>query len=273
MTKRMPLVGVLLISLLIPCGLRAESIRLDYAPRDTLITGCELYLFGRLIEPVRRNGARGHVVKRTATTVMINDVVFFDLEVQEVEPEYSQEFLERSRAEFRTFERVAKEVRESLSLPAPDLVLVNGKVPDFGKIVTHSAGEDGSHVSVEFGETGFFLRYRDAVMFYPYRELSRLRVSEGKQEAGGDARLDRVYYAVATGLPSGAIVVMGHGYRDTYYDSEEHNGLRQALAMIPGRVRPRNVSGFEEEYDAISINGFRFSAAVVRDFVRAGAKK
>lgn len=246
-----------------------------YASRDTVIVDCELYLFGRFVEPVRRGDERGHIVRRTGSTITINDIVFFDVLASEEVPSLSQEFLQESNEILRTFQSAANQIRETVTLSSSGAVLVNGEVPEFGKILPFSAGERESNMTVEFTRSGFFLKYRGDKMFFWYRPPTPPKsVSPREQQQGNDRTLERAYDEIVSGLVPGAIVIMGSGYRDTYYNGNRHQALREALSLIPSRASELypGATG-EKQFERLSINGFNFAPAIVRDFVSAGGNK
>jgi hypothetical protein len=262
---------LLVLSSVIHGAARGES----NVPRDSLISDCELYLFGKLVEPVQRGEKRGYIVQRTETKVLINDVVFFDPTVKKKEPVYPPGFLERSSAKFRTFDRVAAQVRKTISFSKSGSVLVNGKTPEMGKIMPVSTGEDGGPVTVEYNQTGFILRYQETPVVYRYQPTpSPAPLSENEQKMHNMRMLDLVYGNIVNGLKPGSIVIMGAGYLDRYRDPERHDELRHALSLIRVRAeQPYIDAAGEEHFAAMTVNGFQFSPSIVRDFVNAGAHK
>jgi hypothetical protein len=276
-TKRVHfLLKILPLSLLALSGVaRSTPVGESNVPRDSLISDCELYLFGSFVQPIRRGQQLGYIVQRTETQVLINDIVFLDPTLKKKEPVYSPEFLERSNAKSRTFKRVAAEIRKTISFSKSGSVLVNGTAPEMGKIIPASTGEDGGPVTVEYNQTGFILRYQDTPVVCKYQPTpTPAPLSENEQKMHNMRMLDLVYENVVNGLRPGSIVIMGAGYMNTYRDPDMHDRLRSALSSIRVRAgQPYIDDDGEEHFAAMTVNGFQFSPSVIRDFVNAGANK
>lgn len=238
---------------------------------ETFVTGCELYLHGRRVVPVSRDGQSGLVIRLDSTSIAINGLLYCDLGVLDTlatahrAPRYSDDVLRVSDVVGRTIAAVR---RQRIANRDADSVNVDGVATRKGEFGLFSV-EHGETVFVAYREKTFEFTYEGTSFIFPYEVESELSNADSPQRKADRAR--REYQNLVEHLARGGIVLMGRGYRSTYRDPAMFAGLRAAISQIPllARRAPHNDLNGEPIYEPLEIGIFQFLGMVVRDFVLA----
>lgn len=240
-------------------------------PQDTFIVGCELYLFGRLVPPIEKDGAWGHRIRKDGNEVCVNDIVVLDVTrpSRAMPDSLITEEIHNQVSLSHYFERI---VRHSASYDEKlgSVQYLGQRVPlNEEVLICYSANREP--VNVTFHESGFLIRgARIATAFNwtvtPYIPLP--------PEITNERALDGTYHSLCGFMRSGLMVLVSPGFYRTLCsrsDPESTRGeIRAAIQKIPS-VAKASWSEWDGRpvYDAVEVDGYDFGPSEVRAFVEA----
>lgn len=255
-------IRLLLVTLIAVGGAHATEARTTSsgAPVDTFLTGCELVLFGREVEPVVRNGQSGYYVTSDDSTVSINGILYFNRNtrpptlISPIDPEIVRksrvmesaikivDLHRNENTDEVTLEGVTRHVGESFSLDVPD----------------HQA-----QVSVSLYQDGFAIKY-EGLQLYCSRHQHQLPDTP-KDPVESTARW------IVGMLRGHRLVIMGTGYAATF-PLEQAPPIRVSLSKIPAQAELLYVDGYgKKQYKPLTIDGYLWDGGIVRDVVESNS--
>jgi hypothetical protein len=229
---------------------------------ETTITGCDLFLFGRHIDPEMRNGQTGHHVVRTRRLVTINGQVFFDVDA----PPPAEVVTESSLRHVEVLDRTEIAVRkQSIGPSGAENIRVDGVDHRIGEFIAFSTDADGKVVKVAYFPEHFIVKYRGIDSYASY-----VVAKSAAKGVDRETRLENVYRQVVQSLQPGVLLIMGKTYRISIVDPALQESARTAIASIPkkARVQPQRAPG-KQVYEPLQIGDLFFGSDEVQDFVNA----
>lgn len=243
-------------------------------PASTFVSGCEIYLFGKYVDPVEGpDGTMGFLIEKTDSAVTINGRHFFspyDPPKKVADTPLIREIRERSRHKREIVEATEKQFRAKVQRdPQTGAYSVDGVVyeprrptPFVIELPDHIDTVDIKISPSYMDELDYF------IVFYQGEDLIGMPITPPPaREQDNEFILDMAYQSLAEIRP-GFIILIGRGYQDWYHLSEAPR-LKAALAKIPALAKPLH-EGFYEgewEYEWLKIDGYTFDSKIIRDFI------
>lgn len=248
------------------CQSSLSSGATDTSSLETFIPDCELYLFGRLVPPIDRDGRSGLLVKLEGNVITINGRVYMEVQpIEPAEPDPSP-YDETVRPSIRVRILATNAVRRSrVEARGADSLTVGDQAVPIGEFVPMVV-ETGDSVLVAYFVDFFEIRVETYT--YRFRYVEEPRKPPDNSPEAIRSRAVGLYAHLARGLKPGAIVLLGEGYQSSYRDPSEFEELRAALSQIPLRAQRLSSHGIFS-YRGLDIGPFRFLPSVVQDFVDA----
>lgn len=246
-------------------------------PASTFVSGCEIYLFGKYIEPVEGpDGTMGFLIEKTDSAVTLNGRHFFspyDPPKKVADTPLMREIQERGRPKKEIVQATEEQFRAKVRRdPQTGEYSVDGAVYEPERLMPFVVQLPDRIDTVEVKILPNFMDGRDCfTMFYKGEDL-RIRLTilpppTPPKEEEDAFSLDVAYQGLAEIRP-GLIILIGRGYK-FWYPISEAPALKAALAKIPTLARPLHEGFYEGEwvYEWLKIDGYTFDNAIIRDFI------
>lgn len=242
-------------------------------PQDTFIVGCELYLFGRLVPPIEKDGAWGHHIRKDGNEVCVNDFTVLDAtRPLRVQPDSTiPEEIHRRVSLSHYFERI---VRHSTSYDEKmNSAWYEGEKVLWGKEILICYSANMEPVTVTFYQGGFSIRGAGIATGFDWTVIPYVPLPP---EIVNERILDNTYHSICGAIRSDMMVLITRGGYQTLCDREDSESkradARAAIARIPSLAR---VAWLEWDgrpvYEYLEFGEYHFESSEVRDFVEASA--